>query len=517
MELRAFKIPPLALLLTVSILAIGELACGTSLYFVAMMMITMLCIGVTYNLLGGLSTLSGICFADLSLQTIVISQFAKFFFREAADKSLESPNLTITVYAVFYFSAMLGMFAYSRTRIRVPKPLEPETPAQRQALYVLALALGTVGIAAYEYYNGPSAQTTQYGIGHSLSIAGLPLLLLAIVIAVDSRIIQTDGRHSLGPRAVFPGVAVILGGFVDTQRLTMMTPILVYFVVCYVRGYRFRRIHYVAAVLVVGLFFYFISPLELYTRDLIAGEGLSERIHTTFFTLEEGLTPEELLAAQESNLEEKGARREQYFDVPGTFVLSRLSLIRADSNVISACSTGYHYGFAAIKIDLLKNIPSFLYPNKPRDVSGQDYIGHVSGMSPDNEYNTYPQISGVGDSFGAFGWFGVVLYPLVALPFMFMFFESAFDIRRPWGTVALGMCVPQWSAIMLTAYLPLLVRTSINLILLSYILGWATRFIPSKRDRKSSKQRVTGVLAGAGISWRNRDSGVNHAGYGNAS
>ncbi|MGB7171715.1 MAG: hypothetical protein WBD32_22100, partial [Acidobacteriaceae bacterium] len=94
--------------MTVLALAVGELACGTSLYFVTMMTIAMLSIGFTYNLLGGLSTFSVIIFAAFALRTIVISQFAKVLLFEAADRNLAVPGLTITIYAVFYCSAMIG-------------------------------------------------------------------------------------------------------------------------------------------------------------------------------------------------------------------------------------------------------------------------------------------------------------------------------------------------------------------------------------------------------------------------
>ncbi len=75
--------------------------------------------------------------------------------------------------------------------------------------------------------------------------------------------------------------------------------------------------------------------------------------------------------------QDAGGGRSSYFSRPGTFVLSRLSLIRADSNLIYACSSGYHYGFVALKNDLLLMVPSFLYKDKPTDRSN-GIIGHVS-------------------------------------------------------------------------------------------------------------------------------------------
>jgi hypothetical protein len=71
---------------------------------------------------------------------------------ERADQNLDVPQLTITVYAVYYFSLMLGTFTFSRIRLHLPKPAEPETAAQSRHLYIISLvggvtgALGVVGL-----------------------------------------------------------------------------------------------------------------------------------------------------------------------------------------------------------------------------------------------------------------------------------------------------------------------------------------------------------------------------------
>jgi hypothetical protein len=60
----------------ITFLVVGELAAGTQPEFVAMMAGTITCIAVTFNLLGGFKTISGIGFSAVALFTIVISQFA---------------------------------------------------------------------------------------------------------------------------------------------------------------------------------------------------------------------------------------------------------------------------------------------------------------------------------------------------------------------------------------------------------------------------------------------------------
>ena len=135
--LRSYKISPLSLIAVISCLMVGEIASGTSIYFVTMMAVAMLSIGLTYNLLGGLSTLSGMIFAMFALRTIVISQIAKVLLFEAADKNLEAPELTIYIYAMFYLSAFVGVLFLGKIRLRLPKPMEPTTIDQENIIYIM--------------------------------------------------------------------------------------------------------------------------------------------------------------------------------------------------------------------------------------------------------------------------------------------------------------------------------------------------------------------------------------------
>ncbi len=144
--LRPFKLSPMVLLSAVVILATGELLDGTSIYFATMMALTMLCIGVTYNILGGISSIGGIAFTALALRTIVVSQIGKIVLSEPADQNLEVPQLTITIYMVFYLCFMIGAFLFGRIRLRLPKVLEPVTEAQTSKIYIISLVLGTLAL-----------------------------------------------------------------------------------------------------------------------------------------------------------------------------------------------------------------------------------------------------------------------------------------------------------------------------------------------------------------------------------
>ena len=261
-----FLLSPLLIASFVAVLVAGELASGTSPYFVTMMAIAVLSACITYNILGGLGRIAGFGFIGFALGTLIISQVGKVVLFEPADQNLDVPQLTITVYAVFYFSLMLGTFTFSRIRLPLPKPAEPETAAQSRYLYVISLVGGAIGalwIVAL-YLAGPEAASS---LGHGLAL-GLSLLLpFSLVVAVDGRIRATDGRHSLGWAALWPTLTPdVYRICMKAERIYFLESFLVVFMTCYVRGYRFRRKHFAAAIGFVVVFFFIVSPYYLYSR-----------------------------------------------------------------------------------------------------------------------------------------------------------------------------------------------------------------------------------------------------------
>ena len=484
---RPFRITVPILLAAVAFLVAGELATGTRLEFVAMMAGTITCIAVTFNLLGGLRTISGIAFTGLGLCTIVISQFAKIFFFEAADKNLEAPNVTIKVYLVFYFCLMLGTFVYGRVRIRLPRPMEPESKAQVDLQYAVSLVLGFVGSALFSYYESAidsgGAQTGGHGLGLALS----GLLSYAVVLAVITKIRETDGRHSFGIKVFLPWMIIVIFALIRTARGAILLPGIIYLVTCHSLGYRFKRKHYITGVTGLVLFIAFISPYEIYSRGNVAVGSFSGRVSSAISLF--SARPNWKVIRQFNAGGSQSGSREEYYDRPGTAELSRISHIRADSNMISATSTGFHYGFTALKIEALHNVPHFLYPNKPQEDSA-GYLGRVTGINPDYVENQEAEITAISDSYGAFSWLGVIVVGGLVYPFCFVLYESLFDLKKPWGVVALaGFANSLWGASM-GSMLQIMTRAPLTLIALSYAMGLVISAIPISGDQRVGLSRV---------------------------
>jgi len=485
--LKPYKIPAVLLFVTVALLAAGEIATGTRPLFALFAAGTLISIGITYNVLGGVSTIGGIAFAGFASCTIVISQFAKVILMEAADKTLESPELTIKVYFVFYFCAMVGCFVYSRLRARLPRPLEPKTSAQAQLQYGISVCIGLAANLAYEIYESSPNPEQRASTAHSLGLAFSVLLLFSLVLAVQGKIRTTQGRHSFGIKAFVPWFATVFFGFIETSRSHMMLSSVVYLFTCYASGYRFRRKHYLAAAAGVAVFAFVISPFEIYARGPMKQLEFRDRISESVLLV--AALPDWSVVKEPSSAGVDSGSREEYYERPGTFVLSRLSAIRADSNMINACAGGYHYGFTALKMDFLRSLPRFISKNKP-DTDGAEFTGRVTGINADEVENGEFLITAVSDSYGAFGWLGVIVVSLFAFPSAFILYESMFDMRQPWGIVAAGAFCFQFSQANLGTLMGLAVRAPLAILLMSYFIGVIVRMIPVQGDEMLSVEHA---------------------------
>jgi hypothetical protein len=471
---------PLTLFAAVSLAAAGELAVGTSALFTALAAATLLCAGATYNLLGGLGTIRGMAFATFAACTIVISQFAKVIFWEPADNMLEAPQLTIEVYFAFFVFVFIGCFITRDLRVQLPKPVEAETTAQANLHYFISLTAGIAANLIYEYYESSSYSEDRSSAAHSLGLALSPLLLYSIVLAVKRQIKVTLGRHSFGPRVFVPWLAMSFFGFVETSRAHLMLSTLAYGVTCHMNGFRFRKVHYAAACLGAFAFIVFVSPFEIGSRGPMREVGLIDRIGEGILLVK--LAPQQEEMSEADHASNAAQVREEYFAHPRTGILSRLSAIRADSNMIAACSGGFHYGFTALKMDALRSLPRSIARGKP-DTDGAAYTGRVTGINPDEVENGEAMITVIGDSFGAFGWLGVASVGLLVFPAILTLYQNVFDMNAAWGAVASVDLIVQISQVSLGGLIGVAIRVPLTIVLMSYLVNLAAKAIPVRGDR----------------------------------
>lgn len=492
---RRFILSPLVILGVVNFLILGELVSGTSPYFVGMMAVAVVSICLTYNLLGGLGTIGGIAFTSLALNSLIISQFAKVAMFEAADLNLLAPDLTISIYAVFYLSLLVGTFLFGWIRLQLPKPLEPTSTSHSETLYSISLVLGLLGAFALTA-SGLAGAEAQASIGHGFARAFAYLLPFSLVLAVDRRIRTTEGRHCFGWAALWPSLAIGFFGFIGASRQGFVEAPLIVAITCYLRGYRFRRKHYLAGAALIAVFFLFVSPYYLWARNWRTEQhkvGAEVSVMTSLLLS----APSHWESIRESILslsEQSSHNGSEYFSRTGTVTLNRFALIAPDSALIEACSRGFHYGLPVVEADFLSGIPHFLRRGNATLVEGGWYRASIAGLQSSEENNIFVTMTGIADSYGAFGWLSVILFPLLVIPAVFVVYDSMFDASRPWGTVAVATVIFQIIPASVGGMISgVLIMTPVYLLAISWFVGWGARVLSFGSNRASNDR---GVFAG---------------------
>lgn len=459
---------------------VGEILCGTDPYFATGIGIIFIAVGITYNALGGLKTISGILFADFAIRTVVISQFFKIFLREPADLNIEAAHLTIAVYVVFYCCLAASSPFFARIRLPLLRPVEARTEAQAHILYWIALAAGAIGTALFDIEELNPQQERHLTASHSLGLALSNLLYFALVLAIDERIRKTGGRHSAGWPAAIPFALIWISAILGTQRGIVFGAVVLYALVCYFRGFRFRRKHLAAAIAFSLFFFLLYSPFELYSRRFVGNQYFTERVGLTLQAIEQHPNMAGITNAAEDQ-GGWGEGRTGYLSGTQSNALQRPTLIWEDSALISACASGYHYGWTSIEMDVAHWVPRFLNPNKPED-DASAFVGRVSGLNPDDLPNGKVAHSAIGDSFAGFGMAGVVVLGLFVVPLFFAVYRNIFDVRTVWGTVALAMALPAFGEWRTGQFLATTIYQPVYLIGLSWVLNAAAQLIPTRGE-----------------------------------
>jgi len=416
---------------------LGSVMAGTGFFFATCSFLILLLCGFTYNLLGGFGHPGGIIFLVFALRTFVISQFAKVIFFESAEAHLEAPHDTIIAYLCFFAAAAVGIYLAKRISFRFFAPFESDTSSSFYTAYFLCLSF-----CVFFWISGFDMLVERISTGvstvsSSLFVLVAPLLYFSIILTVDHRIRISNGRKSVDLYLCVLGILSALMSFMNSSRATLLSFFILYLVTCVTRGYRFKIYHYVGLMLVLVVFLTWFSPFILYMRGEVAQKNLHERLYLLVTYFEPSNNPWD--AKDKLPVEGNASNyRESYYNRKDTRELSRISLIRSDSNMVAATNSGYHYGWTSFMLDALMVVPNVLYPGKPHFGSAE-FTGRVTGLDQNVDSTADVVISPIGEAYGAFGIWGTIFFPLFLFPLLHVFLAGSFDHQKPWGTCILLM------------------------------------------------------------------------------
>lgn len=463
-------------LIGLTLLLFAQLLNGTDPLFAVLDCVAMIFSVLAFNVLGGMSRVSGAIVFALALSTYVITIFVKVLTFEPSDKNFLQPLTTITVTALAWFGIMVSAWM-SRKFIR-PRPLVQFSPRDMENLGNISGALIFMGLLSQilisTYGLGPNGAVENGTFWAALNQMNT-FVPLAIVLGTYYVIQMSGGTKSVSWVVVVASLYFGGIGFAAASKQGMYTPAFSYLLVCAGLRYRFRAMQVILIVLWVVFAIGFLFPWAQYARVITRKPTLGQTLAATYDALHDPNTlPAMYRWYRDSQVLNEDVNLVQLcYDHPHGLI-DRESLVCSDDALIDLTLHTSTVGPSYLLRGMAMVIPNFMWPGRPSIFLGNVY-GRETGLIGDNDEGTQVSFAPVGDAFREFGWSGVTAILPIMFFFTFVVVDNIFGDSRdtPWGLVMVS-----WAGFaatgLLIPYQPMLWG---HIIPMTLALIWITRYV----------------------------------------
>ncbi len=414
---------------------------GTDPLFAAIACMAMMFSAMAFNVVGGLSSLSGVFICFLSLSTYITLIYTKIFTFEPTNKNFSQPLLTITATALADFGILIA--AWLSRRFVSKQPLVRFSPRDTENLRNTAggmIALGIILQVLISNYGINSEGTVVNGSIWAALNQLNGFIPLTIILGTYYTIVTSHGTRSMNWVVVLAMIYTGGIGFAAASKQGMYTPLFSYFLVCAGLRYRFRAIQVVWIIIWCVFAIGFLFPWAQYARSFTRQRTLGLTLQATYNALRDPNT----FPAMYRWYRERQVKGEEVNQVMLCYdhphgLIDRESLICADDALINITEHSTPLGPMPLILGFASVIPHALWPSRPSMFLG-NYYGRETGLVGDEDMTTQAAFAPVGDAYREFGWAGVIVLMPVLFFFTFLISDSLFgDVRdTPWGFVMLG-------------------------------------------------------------------------------
>lgn len=413
---RAIGLRPLAAV--VAGLLLLQLASGTDPVFALLVSVFVILTGVTFNVSGGLTTVTGLGITAVAVKTVIFSQLVKIAFWQPADSYLEAPLHTMAVLDIGLASMLLGIMA-AGPRIRRPWLPSITQPEMLKRGAVVCAIIGGVS-ALLVARSGIDTNAEQVATGGILRFAHLFVRALPLSIVFATAYTIEKSKYQ---RSVSLGVMLTLGaalGYaaVSGTKQGVFETVLYYVLTCLAWRYPLRRKHFavLGTCAVVGILVVWPVLQALKSVTVLTSVTLSERVELIGEALAEIKSVDDFAETRDDVNQLMSNERFEYYGRPSGW-LERFSLIEQNDELVLATLQQGELGWYTIQHALRALVPSYIDPDKPTKDTG-NLLGKRIGFLSEQDDETQVAFGLVAESFAAMSWLGVIVFPAL---FMFLF------------------------------------------------------------------------------------------------
>ena len=346
---------------------------------------------------------------------VLVGLVAKTLMGQPLETHLYAPVLSFVVVAASSIALLAALLLAAR--LNVGRPLLTKVP-NAERLAWLSWGSFVLGVGFWflnQHFQDPGGS----GFG---GFAVFRDLLLMAVIARTALILQrTDDRRSFDSRlAIILSVSVALGLLTNSKTYAAY-PVVSYFatILFFRRG--LTVVHLVTLAVALVVFVRVVTPLIQAWRYLgIQRMPAAERVtlmQRNIADLFNGTSFQKY--ALLATLDFRGGYY-NYFGGAGRgqMLLGRYASVQQIDPVVAQVGLQGPMGGAAVWPAFARQLPSVLYPNKPRFSDAYSILVHFGLVDPAG--GKYPTLPLAGQAFAAYGFSGVALIPFLAFLGMFV-------------------------------------------------------------------------------------------------
>ena len=458
-------------LIVVLFLLFAQLLDGTDPVFAFLGCAAIVFSVLAFNILNGLSTVSGAYVIFTAIPTFAILIFVKVLYWEPTNRHFEYPMITMAATTIGW-AGILAAAALS-TKFSTLKNIVRFTARDLENLKNTSAGLLVIGLISQilltNYNTG--ANGTIWAALNQLNI----FVPMATILATYYEICISGGTRSIN-WIVLVSILYVAGfGFIAASKQGMYAPFFSYFLVCAALDYRFRPLQVFAILGWLAVAVGFLFPWAQYARSMTRQSTLTGTVDATIALLKNPNTIPAMYRWYEDSLKlnEDINQVALCYDHPHGLI-DRESLICQDDRLIAVAQHAGSVGPSYLIDGFEMVIPHFIWPSRVNLSLGNIY-GRETDEAGGEDYTTAVAFAPIGDAYREFGWSGIVVVMPVLYFFSFVILNGVFGDAResPWGLVLVAYAAFAAPGLLLPVH-PQLWAHYIPLIL---IVMWVTRYI----------------------------------------
>ncbi len=396
-----------------------ELAIGASFTFAGLTAFYVVSVFLAIRSVGGVKTVFGCVFLYFSAQQVFLSQVFKPLLGEAPEHNLRAPNHTMMAEILVMLGFAAGGYLMRNARPNRGRPLFP--PSQDLA-WLRQLAIASTLLALVRIAITTLAGNSDLGGG---GVNPLRLLNIIDVVAVSSAVAvalaDSKGRRLTNSLVWAVSLPLMALNLVFGVRQGIVAVVASIALAGWAFGYRFRIQHFAIAGVLAYLFVFIFSPFSLNVRAQSRGGDFAHQYGAAIDLLEDVIAhPAKYQEADRHVLEVMPKENFQalYYDIqfgPASNLLERFAIIKPTDMIVDVTEKEGTTGWTNIAPGFAMLLPNFVGFEKDLRSPGNKLAHRVPGLVGKDDFFTPITMGLTADAFGAFGYWGAFLIPMVAM------------------------------------------------------------------------------------------------------